>query len=119
MKIPAALSVLALALATAVPGAAASQTVTLKPSSLSFKQALSECSGALGAVTFTLSHARVASAPGVSEETDTSATGVDEITLTAASGKSATAVINAHEHTVAAQKVQVESDERVACIMPD
>ncbi|MGB8518706.1 MAG: hypothetical protein WCD38_00915 [Candidatus Tumulicola sp.] len=109
----------ALLIATAAPGAA-SQTVTLQPSSLSFKQAISACSGSLGSVTFTLGHARVAAQPGVSEDVDTSTSGVDTVTFTNdATGKSAVATANGHAHTVNAKNVQVKWKNQLACISPD
>jgi hypothetical protein len=119
MKIPAGLSMLALALATAA-GVAASQTVTLQPSSLSFKQAASACSGSLGSVTFTLGHARVAALHDVTEDVDTSSSGVDVVTFTnETTGKSATATANGHSHTVTAKNVQVKWKNQLACINPD
>ena len=119
MKVPALFSAFfTILLATAV-SAATPQTVTLQPSSLSFKQAIAGCTGALGAVTFTLGHARSASLTGVTEDVDTSSTGIDTITFTDSAGKSATAVANGHNHTVAAKNVQVKAHNQLACIMPD
>jgi hypothetical protein len=120
MKAPAGLTALfALLLATAAAGAA-SQTVTLQPSSLSFKQAISACSGSLGSVTFTLGHARVAAQPGVSEDVDTSASGIDSVTFTNdATGKSAVATANGHARTVSAKNVQAKWKNQLACVNPD
>lgn len=119
MKAAAVLSALfALALGSAAAGAASSP-VTLTPSTLTFKQAASACSGALGTVTFTLGHVRAGSLPGVTEQVDTSSTGIDTITFGDAAGKSATAVANGHSHTVSAKNVQVKWKNQLACIMPD
>lgn len=120
MKASAGLSALfSLLLVTAAAGAAA-QTVTIAPSSLSFKQAISGCSGSLGSVTFTLGHARVAPQPGVSEDVDTSASGVDVVTFTNdATGKSAVATADGHAHTVSAKNVQAKLKNQLACINPD
>lgn len=119
MKVPAFFSVFFTILTGTAVTAAASQTVTLQPSSLSYKQAIAACTGALGSVTFTLGHARVAGLAGVSEDVDTSSAGIDTITFTDSSGKSATAVANGHSHTVSAKNVQVKWKNQLACIMPD
>lgn len=120
MKAPAVFSAFfALALGTAA-ASAASSPVTLTPSTLTFKQAASACSGALGTVTFTLGHVRAGSLPGVTEQVDTSSSGIDTIVFSSASaGKSATAVANGHNHTVSAKNVQVKWKNQLACIMPD
>lgn len=119
MKVPAFLSVFFTILAGSALMAAASQTVTLQPSSLSYKQAIAACTGALGTVTFTLGHARSAGLAGVSESVDSSMMGIDTITFTDSSGKSATAVANGHNRTVSAKNVQVKWKKQLACIMPD
>ena len=119
MKVPALFSVFFTILLATAASAATSQTVTLQPGSLSYKQAVSACTGALGSVTFTLGHARSASLPGVSEDVDTSSSGIDTITFTDSSGKSGTAVANGHNHTVTAKNVQVKWHNQLACIMPD
>jgi hypothetical protein len=98
---------------------ASASTVTLQPSTLSFKQALSACSGSLGSITFTLGHARAASLPGVTEQVDTSSAGIDTITFTNANGKSASATANGHNRTVSAKNVQVKWKEQLACVSPD
>jgi hypothetical protein len=120
MKAPAGLTALfALLLATAAVGAA-SQTVKLQPSSLSFKQAMSACTGSLGSVTFTLGHARVAAQPGVSEDVDTSSSGIDVVTFTNdATGKSAVATANGHARTVSAKNVQAKWKNQLACVNSD
>jgi len=121
MKAPAGISAFfSLLIATAAAGAAAPQTVTLQPISMTFKQAVSVCGGTLGSITFTLGHARVVGQPGVTEAVDTAASGIDVVTFTNDStGKSATATANGHEHTVTAKNVEVRSRNSVACIKPD
>lgn len=118
MKISAGICALAALALTAAPAAAA-QTVTLQPSSLSFKQAVSACSGSLGSVSFTLGHARVAAQPGVSEDVDTSSSGIDTVTFTDSGGKTATATANGHNHTVSAKNVQTKWKSQLACVNPD
>jgi hypothetical protein len=99
---------------------AASSSVTLQPSTLSFKQAVSACSGSLGSVTFTLGHARIASLPGVSDQTDTSSAGIDTVTFTNdKTGQSAVAKTNGHSNTVTAKNVQAKWKDQLACINPD
>ena len=119
MKVPALFSAFFTILLATAASAATSQTVTLQPSSLSYKQATAACAGALGSITFTLGHARAASLTGVAEDVDTSTSGIDTITFSDSSGKSATAVANGHNHTVAAKNVQVKWHNQLACIMPD
>ena len=120
MKAPAGITALFAILSATAAVAVASQTVTLQPSSLSFKQAISACSGSLGSVTFTLGHSRVAAQPGVSEDVDTSSAGIDTVTFTNdATGKSAVATANGHEHKVTAKNVQAKWKNQLACINPD
>ena len=121
MKAPLSLSVLfALLFGMAAAGDAATTAVTLQPSSLTFKQAIAACSGALGSITFTLGHARVAGLPDVVEQVDTSSSGIDTITFSnETTGKSATAVANGHKSTVSAKNVQVKWKNQLACVMPD
>jgi type 1 fimbria pilin len=121
MKAPVVLStVLAFLVAGAASAIAAAAAVTLQPSTLTFKQAISACSGSLGSVTFTLGHARVASLPGVSDQTDTSSTGIDMVTFTNdKTGQSAVAKTNGHNNTVTAKNVQVKWKNQLACVNPD
>lgn len=121
MKTPAVFSaLLALLLGTAAASAATAPAVTLKSSTLTFKQAASACTGALGAVSFTLGHARIVGLPGVTEQVDTSSSGIDVVTFdNDASGKSATATVNGHKNTVSAKNVEVKWNEQLACVMPD
>ena len=120
MKTPAVLFALAaLIFVGSAASAATAPTVTLKSSTLTFKQAISACPGALGTVTFTLGHSRVASLPGVSEQVDTSASGIDAVTFENAAGKSAVVTTNGHKNTVTAKNVQVKWKEQLACVMPD
>ncbi len=112
--------VLALLMAGAANAAAAGSAVTLQPSTLTFKQAISACSGSLGSITFTLGHARVASLPGVSDETDTSSAGIDTVTFTNdKSGQTAMAKVNGHNSTVSAKNVEVKWKNQLACVNPD
>jgi hypothetical protein len=118
MKSPAALAFVLMLLGAAT-ASAATAPVTLEPGSLSYKEAAAACHGALGTVTFTLGHTRVASLPGVSEQVDTSATGIDTITLTDnKTGATATVVANGHSRTVTAKNVQVKWNHQLACVMP-
>jgi type 1 fimbria pilin len=121
MKAPAVLSmVLGLLTAGTALAAAAGSAVTLQPSTLSFKQAMSACSGSLGSITFTLGHSRVASLPGVSDETDTSSAGIDTVTFSDdKTGKTAVAKANGHNNSVMAKNVQVKWKNQLACINPD
>jgi type 1 fimbria pilin len=122
MKTPAVLSaLLALLLGASAASAATAPAVTLKSSTLTFKQAVAACQpGALGAVSFTLGHARIVGLPGVSEQVDTSSSGIDVVTFdNDASGKSATATVNGHKNTVSAKNVKVKWNEQLACVMPD
>jgi hypothetical protein len=113
-------TVLALFVAGATLCVALAAPVNLQPSTLTFKQAISACSGSLGSVTFTLGHARVASLPGVTEQVDTSSAGVDSITFTnETTGKSASATANGHTHMVNAKNAQVKWKNQLACINPD
>ncbi|MGA8534732.1 MAG: hypothetical protein WB615_11530 [Candidatus Tumulicola sp.] len=113
-------AVLLFLIAGAGSAIAATSTVTLHPSTLTFKQAISTCAGSLGSVTFTLGHARVASVAGVSDQTDTSSAGIDVVTFTNdKTGQSAVAKANGHTSTVSAKNVQVKWKNQVACINPD
>jgi hypothetical protein len=107
-----------LALAAVVSAAASAGPVTLTGSSMSFKQSLSACPGALGSVTFALGHSRVVAAPGVSTQTDTTGAGIDTVTFSG-NGKSASTVVNGHDRSVSGKHVQPASRNQVACVMPD
>jgi hypothetical protein len=115
----AAILLLAGALQASAATSSASSSATITPSSLTFKQALAACPGALGSVTFSLGHARVAAAVDVTMQSDVSSSGVETITLTSEKGPSATVVANGHDHTVAAKNVQVKWKGQLACVMPD
>jgi hypothetical protein len=87
---------------------------------MSFKQALAACTGsALGSITFTLGHSRVAAASGVSTQTDTSSAGVDTITFSGVGGASAAIVANGHDRSVSGKHVEAKAKNQVACVMPD
>ncbi len=107
-----------LALTAVVPTAASAGSVTLSGSSLSFKQALSACPGALGSVTFVLGHSRVVATPGVSTQTDTTQAGIDTVTFSG-NGKGASVVVNGHDRSVSGKHVQPTSRNQVACVLPD
>lgn len=113
-----AVSFAAFVLIGTLNAAAASGSVTVKPGSLSYKQALAACPKALGAVTFTLGHARLASAPGVTYTVDTSDAGIDTATLTGAAG-SATVTANAHDRTITGKNVTLKYNGQVACVAAD
>lgn len=107
------------ALSGSLAAAAANGPVTLKASSMSFGQALAACPGALGSVTFSLGHSRVAAAPGVDTDTDADAAGVETVQFTGAKGASATIIANGHARTVSGKNVTAKSNGTVACVMPD
>jgi hypothetical protein len=99
---------------------AATSTVTVSPSRLTFSQAMSACPGAMGTVTFTLGHARVASMPDVLQWVDTSSAGIDTITFgNGKTGQRAVATTNGHNNTVTAKNVQLKSRNQVACVMAE
>jgi hypothetical protein len=119
MKAPAVLAALFAILLTAAY-AGATPAVTVRESRLTFNQALAACPGALGTVTFTLGHTRIASQPGVQDETDTTSPGLDEVTfLRDSDKKSARILTNGHDRTVNAKHVTLASNDRVACVAPD
>jgi hypothetical protein len=97
---------------------AAGTSVTLTASGLTFKAILAACPGALGGASFTMGHARVVAAPGVSTQTDTTASGVDTVTFSNAKGQKATVVANGHDRSVTGKGVQVAAHRQVACILP-
>jgi hypothetical protein len=107
------------ALSAAVAAGAAGGPVTLKPSTMTFKQSLAACPNALGSVTFTLGHSRVAAAAGVATDTDAAAAGVETVQFTGANGAMATIVANGHSRTVSGKNVTTKSNGSVACVMPD
>lgn len=94
---------------------------SLRDSTLSFKQTLAACPGALGSVSFSLGHARVAASQGVDTyETDPSASGKLRVTLQNAAGSaSATVSIDQRRRVVSARHVRSELNGRVACIFAD
>lgn len=94
-------------------------TVTVQPSNLSFKQALAACSaGTLGAITIVLNHVRISEGPGVQSDIDDANPNAQSIMLSG-NGGSATAVVDAVKHTVAAKHVTLASARRVACVGRD
>jgi hypothetical protein len=109
---------IAFVLSATLAAGAASGPVTLKPSSASFQQALAACPGALGSVTFTLGHSRVAAGAGVDTDSDADAAGVETVKFGDAKGAQATIVANGHARTVSGDKVTVKSNGTIACVMP-
>ncbi|MBV8374281.1 MAG: hypothetical protein JO302_02120 [Candidatus Eremiobacteraeota bacterium] len=108
-----------LVLAAVTQAVASSGSVTLAASSMTFKQALSACPGALGSVTFSLGHSRVAAASGISTQTDTSSAGIDTITFSGSGGASASVIANGHDRSVSGKHVEAKAKNQVACVMPD
>jgi hypothetical protein len=108
-----------LSLFAALGATAAPTTVTVTPSSVTFKRALAACpASTLGSITLSLGHVRVAGAPGV--DTDIDATNVSAQLVTLSTGsQSATATVNAVKNTVTAAHVMLVSARRVACVAPD
>lgn len=111
---------LALLLPLAALGAAgAPGSVTVQPSSISFKEALAACpAGTLGAFSITLGHLRIAEAAGVDSDIDDANPSAQTIMLSLGN-KSATVKVNATKHTVAAKNVTSASAGRVACVASD
>ncbi len=110
----------AIVLLLATLGAAgASKSVTVQPSSLGFKQALSSCpSGTLGSITLTLGHVRVAEGAGVDSDIDDANPSNQQIVLTNGNSRAMVAV-DATKNVVSAKHVTLEAAKRVACIAPD
>lgn len=109
---------LAFVLSATLAAGAASGPTTLKPSSMSYQQALAACPGALGSVTFTLGHSRVAAAPGVATDSDADTAGVETVKFVGAKGAQSTIVTNGHAHTVSGNNVTAKANGTVACVMP-
>lgn len=110
----------AILLLLATLGAAGSSgSVTVAPSSISFKQAIAACpSGTLGAISLALGHMRVAEGADVTSDIDAANPNAQSVTLSKGS-LSATAVVNASKNSVAAKHVSLASRNRVACVAPD
>jgi hypothetical protein len=108
-----------IALLAALGASGGSASVTVQPSSIGFKQALAACpSDALGAISLTLGHVRVAEAPGVESDVDAQSPAAQSVSLSSGS-KSATATVNALKNTISAKHVTLASHGRVACVAPD
>jgi len=106
-------------LAAALGVAGATTSVTVQPSSIGFKDALSACpAGTLGAISLALGHLRVAEGSGVESDIDSANPNAQIVTLVSGT-KSATATVNASKHTVSAKHVALASAKRVACVAPD
>jgi hypothetical protein len=112
-------SLVVVLLFAALGASGATASVTVKPSSIGFKQALAACpSGTLGAISLTLGHVRVAEAPGVNSDIDSANPSAQSVALSGGSGN-ATATVNASKNTVSAKHVTLASSKRVACVAPD
>lgn len=111
---------LAIALLFVALGAAgASSSVTVRPSSIGFKQALAACpAGTLASISLTLGHVRIAEGAGVASDVDDANPNAQTVMLSGSAG-SATAVVNASKNSVAAKHVTLASRGRVACVAPD
>ncbi len=108
-----------LSLVVGLGATAASSSVTVQPSSIGFKQALSSCpAGTLAAISLTLGHLRVAEGPGVDSDIDDANPNAQTIML-ASGSKSASVTVNASKSTVMAKHVTLASGKRVACVAPD
>jgi hypothetical protein len=95
-----------------------SQAVTLRPSTLTFKQADASCAGALGSIMFAMGHVRAHAATGVSlSEPPESTSGIATMTFSdKANGRTATVSVNAHNRSVSGRHITVKSNLSVACI---
>jgi hypothetical protein len=116
MKILAAILLAAATGATAA--ASAATTVTIAPSTLSFKQSMAACPGALAGITITQNHLRVAEQPGVLSDLDAASPTAQLLTLQNATGAAAAVTVNASTHTVTGKNVKL-SGKSVACVWPD
>lgn len=106
--------------AAAVLIAATGGSATLHDSRVSFKDALGACGGALGSVSFSLNHARVAGAAGIETDETQDSNGNMRVVLQNASGtKSARVTIDQKTRSVSAKNMRVEKRGTVACILPD
>ena len=101
-------------------GAIGPSTV-LGDSNVSFRRALSVCSGTLGSVSFAAGHARIAATEGVEiEESEADENAVVNVTLQMENGaKSARVALDQRRRTVHAKNARRELNGRVACILPD
>ena len=93
---------------------------TLRDSHVSFKQALAACSGALGSVSFSLGHARIAASAGVDTDESPGSSGQLSVVLQDGAGsKSAKVTIDQRQRMVMAKNVRVAGNNAIACILPD
>lgn len=102
------------------PGSESGGT-TLGNSNVSFRDALSACSGALGSITFAAGHARIAAHAGVeTDEVLPDANGIISVVLENESGtKSANVHVDQTKRTVSAKNVRSQKSGNVICIYPD
>jgi hypothetical protein len=106
-------------LAATLGVAGATTTVSVQPSSIGFKDALAACpTHALAAISLTLGHLRIAEGLAVESDIDSANPNAQIVTLVSGT-KSATATVNASEHTVSAKHVTLASANRVACVAAD
>jgi hypothetical protein len=93
---------------------------TLHNSNVSFKDALKACPGALGSVSFSLGHSRVATSTGVETDETYSGNGTVHVVLQDSSGKkSARATIDQTRRSVSAKNTRTGLNGTVACVFPD
>lgn len=99
--------------------AAVSGSVTVQPSSISFKDALAACpAGTLGAISLTLGHLRISEGPGVTSDIDDANPNAQSAMLSRGS-LTASVMVNASKNTIAAKHVTLASHGRVACVSSD
>jgi hypothetical protein len=100
---------------------AAAFFITLSPSVLTFKDALSACGqGTLGSITFSYGHVRAASKPGVTEEVDSSTNGISTVRFTkAATNQQALVISDGRYRSVTGKNVHATKGNQVACVSPD
>jgi len=72
----------------------------------------------MASMSFSLSHLRIAPAPGVESDIDDANPNAQVIMLTG-EGKAATVTANAAKHTLTAKHVTLVSARRAACIAPE
>jgi hypothetical protein len=99
--------------------AAASSTVTVQPSNISFKDSLAACpAGTLAAISLSLGHVRISEGAGVTSDIDDSNPNAQSITLSEGS-RTASVTVNASKNAVTAKHVALASRGRAACVSAD
>ncbi|MBV9271314.1 MAG: hypothetical protein JO165_09475 [Candidatus Eremiobacteraeota bacterium] len=102
-------------------GATGVNQANLHDSRLSFRAALQSCQGALGSVTFSLGHTRIAGADGVNmDQSEPDQHGLIHALLQNSNAtKTAGFTIDPHRRAVFARNLRVERRGAIACIYPD